>query len=36
MRYIAEHPNDKRGDEIWLLSHKPVFTLGQAADRKNI
>lgn len=36
MRYIAEHPNDKRGDEIWLLSHKPIFTLGQAADRKNI
>ena len=36
MRYIAEHPSDKRGDEIWLLSHKPVFTLGQAADRKNI
>ena len=36
MRYIAEHPSDNRGDEIWLLSHKPVFTLGQAADRKNI
>ena len=36
MRYIAEHPSDERGDEIWLLSHKPVFTLGQAADRKNI
>ena len=36
MRYIAEHPSDKRGDEIWLLSHKPIFTLGQAADRKNI
>ena len=36
MRYIAEHPSDIRGDEIWLLSHKPVFTLGQAADRKNI
>ena len=36
MRYIAEHPSDNRGDEIWLLSHKPIFTLGQAADRKNI
>ena len=36
MRYIAEHPSAERGDEIWLLSHKPVFTLGQAADRKNI
>ena len=36
MRYMAEHPNDKRGDEIWLLSHKSIFTLGQAADRKNI
>tara|TARA_B100000579_G_scaffold436677_1_gene463408 strand:+ start:50 stop:742 length:693 start_codon:yes stop_codon:yes gene_type:complete len=36
MRYIAEHPSDDWSDEIWLLSHKPVFTLGQAADRKNI
>ena len=36
MRYIAENQSNDRGDEIWLLSHKPVFTLGQAADRKNI
>ena len=36
MRYIAEHPSDNRGDEIWLLSHKPIFTLGQAAASKNI
>ena len=36
MRYLAEHPTDSRGDEIWLLSHKPIFTLGQAADRSNV
>ena len=36
MRYLAEHPNASRGDEIWLLSHKPIFTLGQAADRSNV
>lgn len=30
MRYRAEHPRPERDDEIWLLSHKPVFTLGQA------
>ena len=36
MRYIVENRCKERSDEIWLLSHKPVFTLGQAADRKNI
>ncbi len=36
MRYLAEHPSGLRGDEIWLLSHKPIFTLGQAADRDNV
>ena len=36
MRYLAEHPSSIRGDEIWLLSHKPIFTLGQAADRDNV
>ena len=36
MRYLAEHPKEGRGDEIWLLSHKPIFTLGQAADERNV
>ena len=36
MRYIAEHPEKQRGDEIWLLSHKPVFTLGQAGRREHV
>ena len=36
MRYLAEHPKEGRGDEIWLLSHKPIFTLGQAADEGNV
>ena len=35
MRYI-EHPNDKRGDEILAVKSQARFTLGQAADRKNI
>ena len=28
MRYLAEHPKPDRSDEIWLLSHKPVYTQG--------
>jgi lipoyl(octanoyl) transferase len=36
MQYIAEHPQNNRGNEIWLLSHKPVFTLGQAAKAEHV
>ena len=36
MRYIAEHPGPTRGDEIWVLSHKPVYTLGQAGKAHHI
>ena len=36
MRYIADHPEKQRGDEIWLLSHKPVFTLGQAGRSEHL
>lgn len=36
MRYIADHPEKERGDEIWLLSHKPVFTLGQAGRAEHL
>jgi len=30
MRYLAQHSGPERQDEIWLLSHKPVYTQGQA------
>jgi len=36
MQYIANHPEKERGDEIWLLSHKPVFTLGQAGRPEHL
>lgn len=36
MRYLAENPKDERNDEIWLLSHKPVYTLGQAGKTEHI
>jgi lipoyl(octanoyl) transferase len=36
MRYLAEHAESDRGDEIWLLSHKPVFTQGQAGKPEHV
>ena len=36
MRYLAEHPKPGRADEIWLLSHKPVYTQGQAGKSEHI
>lgn len=36
MAYIASHPSPGRGDEIWVLSHKPVFTLGQAGKSEHV
>ena len=36
MRYLAEHPREDRADEIWLLSHKPVYTQGQAGKAEHI
>ncbi|MBL4821782.1 MAG: lipoyl(octanoyl) transferase LipB [Gammaproteobacteria bacterium] len=36
MQYIADHPRQGRADEIWLLSHKPIFTLGQAAKSEHV
>lgn len=36
MKYLAEHPKTERPDEIWLLSHKPVFTQGQAGNAEHI
>ena len=36
MRYLVEQANATRDDEIWLLSHKPVFTQGQAGKAEHI
>ena len=36
MKYLAENPKEDRADEIWLLSHKPVFTQGQAGKAEHI
>ncbi|MBL4572240.1 MAG: lipoyl(octanoyl) transferase LipB [Gammaproteobacteria bacterium] len=36
MRYLVEQAKPDRVDEIWLLSHKPVFTQGQAGKAEHI
>lgn len=36
MRYRVENSREDRSDEIWLLSHKPVFTQGQAGKAEHI
>jgi lipoyl(octanoyl) transferase len=36
MRYLVANADDGRSDEVWLLSHKPVYTLGQAADFSHV
>lgn len=36
MRYLVEHADAYRSDEIWLLSHKPVFTQGQGGKAEHI
>lgn len=36
MRYLAEHPKSDREDQLWLLSHKPVYTQGQAGGAEHI
>ena len=36
MRYLVEQAGAARSDEIWLLSHKPVFTQGLAGKAKHI
>lgn len=36
MRYLAEHPKPQREDQLWLLSHKPVYTQGQAGGAEHI
>tara|TARA_B110000858_G_scaffold49124_1_gene56660 strand:+ start:32597 stop:33295 length:699 start_codon:yes stop_codon:yes gene_type:complete len=36
MRYLVEQADATRHDEIWLLSHKPVFTQGQAGKPEHL
>lgn len=36
MRYLAENSSAERADEIWLLSHKPVYTQGQAGKPEHV
>ena len=36
MQYLARTGNGFRADEIWLLSHKPVFTQGQAGKAEHV
>lgn len=36
MRYLAQHPRPERADEIWMLSHKPVYTQGQAGKPEHV
>lgn len=36
MRYLVTHSDEQRDDEIWLLSHKPVYTQGQAGKAEHV
>jgi len=36
MQFLAMHGAADRDDEIWLLSHKPVYTQGQAGEEKHV
>lgn len=36
MRYLVSHSDEQRDDEIWLLSHKPVYTQGQAGKAEHV
>lgn len=36
MRYLISHSDGSRADEIWLLSHKPVYTQGQAGKAEHV
>lgn len=35
MKSYTDHRNDHSPDEIWLLEHEPVFTLGQSAKTEH-
>ncbi|MCW8906939.1 MAG: lipoyl(octanoyl) transferase LipB [Sedimenticola sp.] len=36
MQHFTDHRNDSTPDEIWLLQHPPVFTLGQAGKPEHL
>ena len=36
MQRFTDERNAETADEIWLLEHPPVFTLGMAADRAHV
>ena len=36
MRSFTFHRNDSAQDELWLLEHPPVYTLGQGAEHRRI
>ena len=36
MRYLVENADGTHADEIWLLSHKPVYTQGQAGKEEHV
>lgn len=36
MRHFTDHRIESTADEIWLLQHKPVFTLGQAGKVEHL
>jgi lipoyl(octanoyl) transferase len=36
MRSFTHHRNESSGDELWLLEHPPVYTLGQGAQHEPI
>jgi len=36
MRYLVKNADGTRADEIWLLSHKPIYTQGQAGKEEHI
>lgn len=36
MQYLAQHAGRERADELWFLSHKPVYTQGQAGQSEHI
>jgi len=36
MRCFTSHRNESSADELWLLEHPPVYTLGQGAEHEPI